>query len=151
MKPKEFINHVLINEYKDIVDRHKYLSFTLIAIGIEFLGKCLLTSEQDWNKIKSEKAFNKGMELLINIDNRYKSLDLKDELRNGLAHTLLPKSKIDLCEVKSGNQHFGINKSGQTILLAEVFYHDFVIACQNVIKTNFAYSDKMNKGFLRTN
>ncbi len=150
MYPKEFINHVLINEYKDIVDRHAYLSFTLIAIGIEFLGKCMLTSKQDWNNISPDTAFKEGMKLLVDADGRYSALDLKDELRNGLAHTLLPKSKIDLCEVKNGEQHFGTNKYGQTILLAEIFYRDFVIACKKVLDTTFPDSDKMNKDFLRT-
>jgi hypothetical protein len=37
MKPKEFIEAVLINEMKDIVNKHPSLSFLLISVGIEFL------------------------------------------------------------------------------------------------------------------
>lgn len=38
MKPKKFIESVLINEMKDVVFRHPYLSFLLISVGVEFLG-----------------------------------------------------------------------------------------------------------------
>jgi len=148
MKPKEFIEHVLINEIKDVVDRHPYLSFLLISVGIEFLGKCLLVEKQNWNKIKPEKAFNKGLELMCNVDPEYSTINLKDELRNGLAHTFMPKSKIALSEIKHGARNFQKNNSGQTILVAEIFYRDFVKACRLIIEQEFPIEDKINKDFL---
>ncbi len=148
MNPKEFIQHILINELNDIVERHAYLSFTLIAIGIEFIGKCNLTECQDWNRIKPDKAFKKGLEMLIAVDKRYELIDLKNELRNGLAHTLLPKSKIALSEVKNGALQFEKSQKGKTILVAEIFYRDFVRICLTTIRTDFPENDKMNKPFI---
>jgi hypothetical protein len=148
MKPKEFIENVLINEIKDVVDRHAYLSFLLIAVGIEFLGKCLLIEKPNWNDIKPDAAFKKGMELICEIEPEYSKHNLKDELRNGFAHTLSPKSKIALSEIKHGAKNFQNNNSGQTILVAEIFYRDFVIACRHIIEKEFPKEDKMNKDFL---
>lgn len=146
-KPKEFIKNVLINEMKDIVFRHAYLSFALIAIGIEFLGKCMLTQYKNWYIPKI--AFKKGLDLMVEVDQRYANLELKDQLRNGLVHTLLPKSKISLSEVKAGDIHFGEDSKGKTILVVEILYRDFVIACNKVLKHKFNKTDKMNKGFLK--
>ena len=148
MKPKEFIESVLINEMKDVVFRHPYLSFLLISVGVEFLGKCLLTDHQDWNDIRPEKAFEEGAGLLYKIDSRYKELNLRDELRNGFAHTFIPKSKIALSEVRSGAKNFQIHSSGKTVLVVEEFYRDFVVACREVINTGFSKEDKMNKEIL---
>lgn len=149
MLPKEFIQGILIDELQDIVDRHKYISFTLIAIGIEFLGKCLMTTHQDWHNIPSDKAFNKGLSLLTEEETTYGTLELRNELRNGFAHTLLPKSKIALSEVRNGALHFSHNSEGKTILVAEIFFCDFAKACQQVIMTDFPANDKMNKAFIR--
>jgi len=148
MKPKEFIEHVLIHELRDIVFRHPYLSFALISIGIEFLGKCMLTENkfQKWNNINPDKAYKKGTELMLEIDTAYSSVDLK-ELRNGFAHTLLPK-KVLLSELKHGAIHFEKRTDGKTILVAEILYRDFVIACQKVLNTTFDINDKMNKEIL---
>jgi len=43
----EFIRGVLISEFGDITDRHKYLSFGVISQGIELLGACLDEHEFD--------------------------------------------------------------------------------------------------------
>jgi hypothetical protein len=146
--PKSFIENTLIKGIGDIVNTNTYLSFTLLAVGIEFIGKCHLTNHQDWNAIKSSKAFAKGMELLVNQDSRYAEIDLKDELRNGLAHTFLPKSKIVLSEVRNGAIHFGESRSGKTTLVAEILYRDFVRICIFTVKKDFPAQDKMNKPFI---
>lgn len=149
MMPKDFIQSVLITEIKDVVDRHPYLSFLLICVGIEFLGKCHLidSNYQDWNNINADKAFKKGAELIAEIDPRYEVIDLKNELRNGFAHTFLPKSKIALSEIRHGARNFQV-QNGQTIIVAEEFYRDFVIACKLTIEKPFPIDDKMNKEFL---
>ncbi|MFA5782287.1 MAG: hypothetical protein WC868_08460 [Bacteroidales bacterium] len=149
MTPKEFIQGVLINEISDIVQRHPYLAFSLIAIGIEFLGKCVLTDHQNWHIIPPEKAFNTGLDLLTQDEPTYGTLDLRNELRNGFAHTLLPNSKIALSEVQHGTIHFSPNSEGKKILVIEIFYRDFVRACKIVLATNFPATDKMNKQFIR--
>lgn len=148
MKPKEFIEHVLINELGDIVFRHPYLSFSLLAIGIEFLGKCTLSDNEDWHNINPDKSFKAGQGLLNQIDERYRMVDLKNELRNGFSHTLSPKFGLILSELKNGSSHFG-KVEGRTILVAEIFYEDFIKCCNKVINTEFEPKNKMNKDFLR--
>lgn len=146
--PKEFIDGTLIKGIGDVLKTNTYLSFTLIAIGIEFIGKCHLTNHLDW-EIKPDKAFKKGMELLITQDARYAEIDLKDELRNGLAHTFLPKSKIVLSEVRNGAIQFSKSKSGKTVLVAEILYRDFVRTCVYTLNADFQSNDKMNKPFIQ--
>lgn len=148
MEPKIFIKDVIIEEYKDIVLRHPYLSFALMTIAIEFIGKCMLTNHNKW-EINPDTAFKKGVELMKDVDTRYSTIDLK-ELRNGFAHTLLPK-KIALSELKHGAVHFSNNSDGKVILVAEIFYRDLVIACQKVINTDFGINDKMNNDILKIN
>ena len=70
------------------------------------------------------------------------------ELRNGFAHTLIPK-KVLLSEVKHGTKHFDKDSSGKVVLVAEIFYRDFVIACQKILETEFGLEDKMNKDILK--
>ena len=149
MKPKEFIETTLIIELEDIVERHPYLAFLLIAIGIEFLGKCLMTSHQKWHNIPPDKGFEKGLSLLTNIDERYGTLNLRDELRNGFAHTLSPKSKLALSERKSGDVHFGKSSFEKPILVVEDFYKDFVKSCHVILSMNFTADDKVNQEFIR--
>ena len=146
MKPKVFIEDVIIPEFRDIVFRHPYLSFAMISIGIEFLGKCMLVEKKTWY-IKPEIAFKKGKELLSSIDSNYLTVNLWD-LRNGFAHTLLPQ-KVLLSEVRHGIKHFDKDSSGKVVLVAEIFYRDFVIACQKVLETEFGLEDKMNKDILK--
>ena len=148
MNAKDFIKQVLIDEFKDISDKHPYISFGLICLGIELIGKCDLTKYQVWHKINPSKAFKSGMKLMESVDSRYANVDLKDELRNGFAHTLSPKSKISLGELKNGVVHFSKGKNGLTILASEVLYKDFSKACQMIIEKEFPPDDKMNKPFL---
>lgn len=147
--PKEFIRNVLIEEIGEVVKTHPYISFALISVGIELLGKCLLTNFPHWHRIDSNKAYSKGSSLMEQIDERYSQINLKDELRNGFAHTFKPKGKIALSEVKHGAINFSKNKNGQTILVAEEFYRDFVRACHVVLEKKFDdATDKMNIPFL---
>ncbi len=83
------------------------------------------------------------------MDKRYKSIDLRGELRNGFAHTFIPKGKIVLSEVKNGDKNFTKNSLDQYILVAEEFYRDFVIACKIVQEKSYPEDNKMNKPLLR--
>jgi hypothetical protein len=96
MMPKEFIQKVLIDEIRDIVFRHPFLAFGVIAIGIEYLGKCAINSIQDWHSYHPGVPFAKGLDLMCEDEPRYKDLNLRNELRNGFAHTLMPGTKIAL-------------------------------------------------------
>ena len=149
--PKEFIERTLIGEMKDIVFHHPYLSFSLISSGIEFLGKCMLTDYQQWELPKNDrhKAFEKGVQIIAEIDIRYAEMkDFKNQLRNSLIHSYLPGAEISLSEVKAGDKHFGIDDKGKTILVAEIFYRDFVLACKKVLSQEFSPDNKMEKYFL---
>ena len=151
IKPKEFIKIVLIDEMKDVVMRHPYLAFALICMGIEFLGKCMLTECDHWDIKKEESSkfrpFNKGMELMTTIDDRYAHINIKDQLRNGFVHTLIPKTNISLSEVRHGAKHFEQNNHKKKLVI-EIFYRDFVRACNAVLNYPFDANDKMNKSFL---
>ena len=148
MKPKEFISAVLAYQMRAVVECHPYLSFVIIAVGIEFLGKCMLTKYQNWHNIDPSKAFDAGIKLLVEVDKRYGEISLKENLRNGLVHSLLPKSGIDLSERKHNEKNFQKSKRGETIIVVEDFYDDFVSACKIVLDKEFPQNDKMNKNFL---
>lgn len=73
---------------------------------------------------------------------------MKSRLRDGFAHTLLPKIGISMSEEKHGEEHFSINSRGKTVLVVEAFYKDFVKCCEIVLAKDFTVADKMNKSFL---
>ena len=148
--PKDFIRNVLIEELKDIVFKHAYLSFALIAVGIEYIGKCNMTTRQDWHNINPSNAFDEGLNLLSSNDQRYadENLNLKDSLRNGFAHTLSPKSKIGLSEIKHGTEHFKPASDGKITMVVEYLFADFVKVCNIILDKEFPENDKMNKPIL---
>jgi hypothetical protein len=144
MYPKEFIENVLINEMRDIVERHAFMSFLLISVGIEFLGKCLLTEHHNWHDIKPETAFNKGKELMATINPEYGNIDLKN-LRNGFTHTFLPKNQISLSERKHGAIHFSKTIHGGVILVAEDFYFSSTLVKTMPFRARIYFSSTLVK------
>lgn len=153
----DFIKHVLIGEIGEIGQKHPYLAFSLIAIGIEFLGKCIDTEPN--KSIASRFSFNyaiaslngfekyrdlidnrseyKGKskkklagELCPNCNHLPKDFDLYDELRCGMCHALLPKGNLLLSD---GNEEFSINDNTVTLHLGRL-YEDFKNACYEVIE-----------------
>lgn len=150
MKPKEFIQNVLINEIGEIHKNHAYISFAIISIGIEFLGKCL-NKYEDWNEPRRSKA---DFELAINNLNSFssyrpllKSHNLWDSLRNGFLHSFVPKNTLSLSS-KDGAAHFFPSSLTQINLKCEDLYIDFKGACEEVInKTSFP-SSKMERPLL---
>ena len=153
MLPKQFINQVFVNELGIIKDSNPYISFAIMAIGIEFLGKCLDMERQDWNASgKSQFHF----ELAVNNLNSLKvyrqylsSHKLWDSLRNGFAHSFVPKRTLSLSS-KNEAPHLYISINGLTLnLKCEEFYEDFKKACLEVINQKFDDpNDKMNKDLL---
>ena len=151
----DFIKHVLIGEIGEIGQKHPYLAFSLIAIGIEFLGKFIDTESK--NNTESRNSFNyaitflKGFEKYRNLidinkigknnkklleESRHnynhlpKKFDLYDELRCGMCHALLPKGNLLLSD---GNEEFSINDNTVTLHLGRL-YEDFKNACYEVIE-----------------
>ena len=118
---RQFIQDYLIVQIKNIKNNHPYFAFLIMAIGIQFLGKC--QNDFDWDDYKDippSDNFKKG--LRITPLQKYVSMDLYDKLRNGLAHALLIKQ--------------GVNVSLEDISNAincDTFYTDFKNACELVI------------------
>ena len=79
MLPKEFIQQVLINELGEIHSQHPYIAFATMAIGVEFLGKCL-NDHDDWN------FYAAGIH----------KQDFKSACEEVMAMTSFPSNKMDL-------------------------------------------------------
>lgn len=155
LNPKEFIAQVFVLELGMIVPAHPYVAFMVMSIGLEFLGKCLDSTSNDWNRPSqsSTKTFESAFKKLSSL-NKYgpylQQYKLYDSLRCGLAHSASPKYKITLSrvgelshlEVTSGTFGNRLN------LQCEAFYADFKLACEEVINMTFSPTDKMDSGFL---
>lgn len=154
MKIKEFIEQVLLNDIKKMQDAGlHYMSFLIIAVGIELLGAC--EDEKDFNKEGLVKQrFKKGLNF---FDKKYQDEadQLYTDLRCGFAHNARPTGKLSLTEHKhagkDGDMHlYKEVKSGNLILVAEDFYNDFKHACNKVIEKigKGELNNKVNEVFL---
>ncbi len=127
MTVKDFINKYFIEEIGSLVEERSFVSFVLMAIGIEFLGKCLNTNDWDDKSEKSGKTFDAAK---IQFDSlvKYQAIpDLYHSLRCGLAHRLMVKGHIIL----SPDQN---NLTGPDYTIGcKEFYNDFKQACQDAI------------------
>ena len=151
--PRDFIETTFLGQYKKIIytDKYYYIGFALVCIGIEFVGKCLDTTEQDWQKSgHSQEHFNDAIEHTMP---RYKphSKLLFAELRCGFAHGLLPGPQLGLTHrdesVKYGTTHLSEHHGAVTVVI-ENFYDDFETACRDVLHRQFPQNDKMNNPLL---
>ena len=158
LMPKDFIKIVLIDELGDMINSKPYLSFTLMAIGVEFLGKCMDVQQSDWNLGGSETNFRRAINglnsLKIYRDPILLKYKLWDSFRNGFAHSFVPKKTLSLSsknEMVHMNEYLdnGIEKIN---LRCEDFYDHFKSACEEVIKTPFidrrGVINKMNRPLL---
>jgi hypothetical protein len=151
--PRDFIETTFLGEYKNIVYAHKYyyIGFALVCIGIEFLGKCLDVTEQDWQKIRLSKAhFERAIEQTMPAYRPHCKL-LYEQLRSGFAHGLLPGPKVGLTHkdesIKYGTTHLSEHRGAVTVVI-ESFYDDFADACRDVLQRQFPQNDKMCKPLL---
>jgi hypothetical protein len=149
LHPKQFIKQVFIEEVKPLVNQSPYIAFAIMAIGIEFLGKCLDSKAVEWNvRHKGESNFKLAINSLNSL-NIYipKAVFLYDALRCGFAHSFVPKAGLTLSSKNEMSHMFHHNDSIN--LRCEDFYNDFRKACQEVINMEFIDpNDKMNKGLL---
>jgi len=141
----EFIKVVLIQEFGDITDRHKYLSFGIISQGIELLGACLDEHEFDKQGVSRDR-FDLALEELF--PEKYHEFgkganpekSLYKNIRCGLLHSIMPKINFALTEVKGNprEHHLKIftlsDSSERYLLVAEEFYEDFKCACYRLIE-----------------
>jgi uncharacterized protein involved in outer membrane biogenesis len=144
IKPKEFIEQVLINEVGEIYENHPYIAFAIISIGIEFLGKCL-NNKEDWNfKGRSKTDFEFAINTL-NSFSKYRNLNynLQDSLRNGFLHSFTPKENITLSS-KNQQSHLTVDLDDKLNLNCENFYLDFKNGCKEIISMNHFNSNKMD-------
>lgn len=150
--PKQFIQKVFIEELYVLHKSNPYISFTLIAIGIEFLGKCLNIKEQDWNKGGSKENFERAIKYLNSFKEYREYLSkykLWDSLRNGFAHSFVPKKTIVLSSKENPIAHFAISPNKEVInLRCENLYQDFKNSCIEITNMDFPEKDKMNQPFL---
>lgn len=117
---KEFIEDYLIKQIGEIKDRYPYFAFLLMAVGIEFLGKCLNKFEK-WDELGHAKDdFNLGLE---QFPDKYKKLSLYEDLRCGMAHSFQPNNGLKISNV-GGND--------STCISCDEFYIAFKTACEKV-------------------
>lgn len=156
MYPQDYINEVLIEEIKDIVPGkdhkgHAYLAFFLICAGIEFLGICLDDSADWFDKNKSASHFQNAMETLFPARYGVLKQSLYNNLRCGLLHANLPNG-YSLTELRNDPKkvltYDGHLENGNTWIMAEYFYQDFVNACNKVATMSFSDKSKMKRPLL---
>lgn len=149
--PKDFIGETLIGKIGKIIHVDAYLSFLLVCSGIEFLGKCMDSTDK-WEDGSSGKQFKSAIIKLFPDGYHNLANDLYKDLRCGLVHQITPGS---IFLTQNGNDHDGempyklhpYVKGGKTCLVIEYFYFDFVEACKKVLATDFK-KNKMNKAIL---
>lgn len=154
LDPKQFIIAVYINDLDAIMTIDKpYLSFIIMANGIEFLGHCISNS-QNWDQERVSKArFEEAVKNIPSLKKYEQYLienhtyDLYGSLRCGLSHAAKPKHEITLSSKKEA-PHLQIN-AGRLNLKCEDFHAEFREACIFVITQNFAAADKMNQPFIQ--
>ncbi len=150
LKPSDFIEAVLIKEIGELSDSHPYISFILMGIGIEFLGKCIDNSLDEWNKGgQSRQDFENAIKNIPSLK-RYEPYltthDMYSSFRCGLAHAVSPKIQITLSS-KQEMAHL-VKHDNRLNLKVEDFYTDFKVACEFVIAKTYPNGDKMNADFL---
>lgn len=153
MTPKEFIETVFVQQLDDVTTKYPYMSFAIIATGIEFLGKCLDKNASHWNvQRRSKKNFEAAINQLNALEPYRKFLtshQLWDSLRNGFSHSFVPKHPVTLTSGDQGG-HLMLHSNDRRInLRCEDFYSDFQSACREVLNMEFPDNeDKMNKELL---
>lgn len=127
MTVKDFINKYFIEEIGSLVEERPFVSFVLMAIGIEFLGKCLNANDWDDKNEKSGKTFDDAIQHFDSLMKYQVIPDLYHSLRCGLAHRLMVKGQIILSPNKN-------DLIGPTFTIGcKDFYSDFRQACIDTI------------------
>lgn len=145
----EHIQHFWIDELKDIVygikvegqekpKKYPYMAFSMIGIGIEFLGK-VLAHRVDWHQEgHSSEDFNYAI-MTLNALRSYRPFAKKSDvtpaiylysiLRCGLAHASLPGNDLRI----SDNETEKLTGSPITLNVVTL-YENFKAACEEVLE-----------------
>jgi hypothetical protein len=138
-----FIQTVLINDIGRMINdcRLYYLSFGVIAQGIEFLGACLDELPFD-EKDQAEKRFKRAIRNLFpkkyaKHNSPQAQFYLYKDFRCAMVHKVRPQNRIVLTHrvesIEEGTAHLE-EYNGQLVLVAEDLYDDFKRACERVIR-----------------
>lgn len=143
--PKKFIQDVFIDELGQLIEKHPYISFMVMGIGLEFLGKCIDKDLTEWNKTgRSAKDFNDSLRKIPSLK-KYEPFiekyDIYSAFRCGLLHAAVPKQAVTLSS-KNERAHL-VESNNRLNLKVEDFYADFKSACEYVISENFESNNKM--------
>jgi hypothetical protein len=150
MQPKDFIRTVFMSETGQIVKTHPYISSMIIGIGIEFLGKCIDTNEQNWNQPgNSSDHFKLAINELSSFAMYRPYLEaycLYGSFRCGLVHAASPKYSVTLSS-KNEDPNLSITNNRLNLKVEDLHQH-FYNACNEVINMIFPANDKMNSPFI---
>ena len=160
-----FIDTVLIHDIGKMIKTPclHYLSFGVMAVGIEVIGACL-DNKEFGEEGESRARFNRGIQsFLCKSDPRYaKHIEKKsryclyDQLRCGMSHILRTGGKVSFTSrlgVKEMKlQHLTIApQTKKLILVAEDFYDHFVEGCKDLrsqLPTLRKKHPKLNKPYM---
>jgi len=150
LNTKEFIKTVYVNELSRMIPDFPYISFLVIGVGIELLGKCVDSGLATWNTPSRSKCYFEKAIKEINSLSKYRQYLTSHKLyvafRCGLAHSSKPDYMVTLSS-KQELAHL-IERNGRINLKIEDFYNDFKNACLEVVEQSYPASDKMNQPFL---
>ena len=136
---KMFIQEYLIEKIERIKDTEPFFAFTLMSIGIEFLGKCL-NEENEWDK---NRKFGQDFDLALTEIPSLKPYkiynDLYHNLRCGLAHNMMVKGSLLLSD------HGENSKTG---ISCDAFYNDFKQACEYIMTQASLPVKNLNETYL---
>lgn len=156
MTAKQFIEQVLLAEFSQIARDYHYISFSLIALGTEFLGACLDNYDFGEQKLSALRFRSAVQELYPTDYHRYADL-LAKNLRNGFAHQFRPGPSLELSKRSEAPlrnwSHLQPTKEGRVCLIAEDLYEDFARACRSVthdIDTGKLCHQKLGTTYLKT-
>jgi hypothetical protein len=141
-----FIDTVMVRNIGQMVETEglHYLSFGLIAVGIEVLGAChdphaFTAQGHSRERFKSgiDRYMSRINKLYAKFNDPKSGFFLYKFLRCGMVHNLRPTSRILFTTsaeaVADGTAHLHVNRdTGRLILVAENFYKDFARACRSL-------------------
>jgi len=128
---EDFIQKFLIDEIKEIKDKHPYMAFILMSSGIEFLGRYMRNFITKYGV--GEQCFNWAVQELPSLKKCLKEVglnvakdDLYEDFRCGLIHQFrLKTSKILLADK---------NATTDKTIDCDKFYNAFKEACKEAMK-----------------
>lgn len=153
MTVKEFIEVTFLNQLGRLVNEYPYISFMVMGMGIEFLGKCINDGEFDEGGVsrrRFEEAVNNisAFEKYRHLVGKGTSFDLYDSFRCGLTHFASPKHPITLSS-KSEMANLELHDDGKRVnIKCEDFYADFCKAIYEIFELPGAVQSKLGSVFL---